>query len=249
MPACRRSPTSRSPTWPTTLAPSGRGRCSSASRASVGWARLRSAGGRAGRGGSGRRAPAGPRRARGPRPRRARGDGARGGALQRRPDRAAGRRRGHRHERQDHDGVPGARAARGRGAPTGLLGTVKSIVGGAEREVKRTTPEAIDLQREFRDMVDGGDVACAMEVSSHALELRRADAIHWDVAIFTNLTQDHLDFHPTMEDYFVAKRRLFDAGPPGRGGQRRRQLRPAAGRRPGDRDDRGARARGRLPRP
>ena len=99
------------------------------------------------------------------------------------------------------------------GRQTGLLGTVKSIVGGAEREVKHTTPEAIDLQREFRDMVEGGDVACAMEVSSHALELRRADAIHWDVAIFTNLTQDHLDFHPTMEDYFVAKRRLFDAGP------------------------------------
>jgi UDP-N-acetylmuramoyl-L-alanyl-D-glutamate--2,6-diaminopimelate ligase len=52
-----------------------------------------------------------------------------------------------------------------------------------------------------------------MEVSSHALELHRADAIHWDVAIFTNLTQDHLDFHPTMEDYFAAKRSLFDAGP------------------------------------
>jgi UDP-N-acetylmuramoyl-L-alanyl-D-glutamate--2,6-diaminopimelate ligase len=52
-----------------------------------------------------------------------------------------------------------------------------------------------------------------MEVSSHALELRRADAIHWRVAVFTNLTQDHLDFHPTMEDYFVAKRRLFEAAP------------------------------------
>jgi UDP-N-acetylmuramoyl-L-alanyl-D-glutamate--2,6-diaminopimelate ligase len=52
-----------------------------------------------------------------------------------------------------------------------------------------------------------------MEVSSHALELRRADAIHWDVAVFTNLSQDHLDFHPSMEDYFQAKRRLFAAGP------------------------------------
>jgi UDP-N-acetylmuramoyl-L-alanyl-D-glutamate--2,6-diaminopimelate ligase len=52
-----------------------------------------------------------------------------------------------------------------------------------------------------------------MEVSSHALELHRADAIHWDVAVFTNLTQDHLDFHPTMEEYFLAKRRLFEAGP------------------------------------
>jgi UDP-N-acetylmuramoyl-L-alanyl-D-glutamate--2,6-diaminopimelate ligase len=95
------------------------------------------------------------------------------------------------------------------GRQTGLLGTVTTIVGGREREVERTTPEAIDLQRTFREMLDCGDSACAMEVSSHALELHRADAIHFDVAIFTNLTQDHLDFHPTMEDYFNAKRRLF----------------------------------------
>ena len=100
------------------------------------------------------------------------------------------------------------------GRRTGLLGTVKSIVGGAERAVERTTPEAIDLQRTFREMLDGGDVACSMEVSSHALELHRADAIHFAAAIFTNLTQDHLDFHGTMEEYFQAKRRLFvDAGP------------------------------------
>ncbi|HLY49281.1 MAG TPA: UDP-N-acetylmuramoyl-L-alanyl-D-glutamate--2,6-diaminopimelate ligase [Solirubrobacteraceae bacterium] len=100
------------------------------------------------------------------------------------------------------------------GRQTGLLGTVTSLIGGRERSVERTTPEAIDLQRTFREMRDGGDVACAMEVSSHALALRRADAIHFAVAIFTNLTQDHLDFHPTMEDYFQAKRRLFtDAAP------------------------------------
>ena len=99
------------------------------------------------------------------------------------------------------------------GRQTGLLGTVTSIVGGEERAVVRTTPEAFDLQRDFAAMRDGGDVACAMEVSSHALELHRADAIHWAVAIFTNLTQDHLDFHPTMADYFAAKRRLFEAGP------------------------------------
>ena len=95
------------------------------------------------------------------------------------------------------------------GRPTGLLGTVKSVIGGVEQEVERTTPEAIDLQRTFREMLDAGDRACVMEVSSHALELRRADAIHFAAAVFTNLTQDHLDFHPTMEDYFNAKRRLF----------------------------------------
>jgi len=95
------------------------------------------------------------------------------------------------------------------GMRCGLLGTVKSVVAGEERPVVRTTPEAIDLQRTFREMRDGGDAACAMEVSSHALELRRADGIHFAVAVFTNLTQDHLDFHATMEDYFAAKRRLF----------------------------------------
>ncbi len=116
------------------------------------------------------------------------------------------------------------------GRPTGLLGTVKSVIGGVEHEVQRTTPEAIDLQRTFRTMLDAGDRACVMEVSSHALELRRADAIHFAAAIFTNLTQDHLDFHPTMEDYFAAKRRLFvgmDTG--ARGRQRRRPVRRAAG--------------------
>jgi UDP-N-acetylmuramoyl-L-alanyl-D-glutamate--2,6-diaminopimelate ligase len=102
----------------------------------------------------------------------------------------------------------------GDGRQTGLLGTVTSIIGGVEHPVERTTPEAIDLQRTFRDMVDRGDMACAMEVSSHALELRRADAIHFAVAVFTNLTQDHLDFHPTMEDYFLAKRRLFTEAAP-----------------------------------
>ena len=96
---------------------------------------------------------------------------------------------------------------------TSLLGTVKSVIAGEEAALARTTPEAIDLQAAFARMVDGGDRACAMEVSSHALELHRADAIHWAAAIFTNLTQDHLDFHPTMEDYFLAKRRLFEAEP------------------------------------
>jgi UDP-N-acetylmuramoyl-L-alanyl-D-glutamate--2,6-diaminopimelate ligase len=99
------------------------------------------------------------------------------------------------------------------GQRCGLLGTVKSVVAGIEQDVTRTTPEAIDLQGTFRAMLDGGDRACAMEVSSHALELGRAEAIHFAAAIFTNLTRDHLDFHDTMEDYFQAKRLLFAANP------------------------------------
>ena len=96
------------------------------------------------------------------------------------------------------------------GTRTGLLGTVKSVIGGAEAEVERTTPEAIDLQATFRAMLDSGDEACAMEVSSHALRLGRARGINFGVAVFTNLTQDHLDFHADMEDYFAAKRMLFE---------------------------------------
>ncbi|MGI8430652.1 MAG: UDP-N-acetylmuramoyl-L-alanyl-D-glutamate--2,6-diaminopimelate ligase [Solirubrobacteraceae bacterium] len=100
------------------------------------------------------------------------------------------------------------------GRPCGLLGTVMRVIGGSEHPVVRTTPEAIELQRDLRAMRSGGDLACAMEVSSHALELHRVDAIHFDVAIFTNVTQDHLDFHPTIEAYFDAKRRLFTDGHP-----------------------------------
>src|SRR5215213_7870363 len=92
---------------------------------------------------------------------------------------------------------------------SGLLGTVKQVVGAVEEEVERTTPEAIDLQRTFRRMLQGGDRACVMEVSSHALALHRVDAVHFELALFTNLTQDHLDFHADMEDYFRSKRRLF----------------------------------------
>src|ERR671916_1558065 len=96
------------------------------------------------------------------------------------------------------------------GRQTGLLGTVKRIVGGVEEDVERTTPEAIDLQHTLRRMVDGGDLAAAMEVSSHALELGRVAGIRFACRLFTNLTQDHLDFHETMEAYFAAKRRLFE---------------------------------------
>ncbi len=104
------------------------------------------------------------------------------------------------------------------GEQCGLLGTVKSVIGGRERPVERTTPEAIELQGDLRAMLDAGDTACAIEVSSHALELGRAAAIPYAAAVFTNLTQDHLDFHPTMEDYFQAKRRLFLSGEDGRAG-------------------------------
>ena len=100
------------------------------------------------------------------------------------------------------------------GEPTGLLGTVTAVIGGTEHAVARTTPEAIDLQATFAAMRAAGDTHCVMEVSSHALALGRADAIHWGAAIFTNLTQDHLDFHPTMDDYFAAKCRLFREGKP-----------------------------------
>ncbi|MGI8801688.1 MAG: UDP-N-acetylmuramoyl-L-alanyl-D-glutamate--2,6-diaminopimelate ligase [Solirubrobacteraceae bacterium] len=94
-----------------------------------------------------------------------------------------------------------------------LIGTVKSVIGGRERAVARTTPEAVELQGAFAAMVAAGDRACAIEISSHALALHRADAIHFAAAIFTNLTQDHLDFHASMDDYFTAKRRLFELGP------------------------------------
>ncbi|MDE3070608.1 MAG: UDP-N-acetylmuramoyl-L-alanyl-D-glutamate--2,6-diaminopimelate ligase, partial [Acidobacteriota bacterium] len=98
------------------------------------------------------------------------------------------------------------------GERCGLLGTVKSVIGGTERPAGRTTPEAIDLQGDLRAMLDGGDGACAMEVSSHALALGRTSALRFAVAIFTNLTQDHLDFHRDMEEYFQAKRALFVPG-------------------------------------
>jgi len=99
------------------------------------------------------------------------------------------------------------------GEQCALLGTVKSVIAGREGGVLHTTPEAIDLQADFRAMVDGGDRACAMEVSSHALAQHRVDGTHFAAALFTNLTQDHLDFHATMEDYFDAKRRLFESPP------------------------------------
>jgi UDP-N-acetylmuramoyl-L-alanyl-D-glutamate--2,6-diaminopimelate ligase len=99
------------------------------------------------------------------------------------------------------------------GRRPGLIGTVEARVGGERRGVVRTTPEAIDLQRLFREMLDVGDRSCAMEASSHASVLHRLDRVRFAVLVFTNLSQDHLDFHGDMESYFEAKRRLFLAEP------------------------------------
>ena len=102
------------------------------------------------------------------------------------------------------------------GMRPGLLGTIESRVGGERRAVRHTTPEAIDLQRTFREMLDAGDRSCAMEASSHAAELKRLLGVRFGALVFTNLSQDHLDFHGTMEAYFEAKRRLFvEPGPEG----------------------------------
>jgi UDP-N-acetylmuramoyl-L-alanyl-D-glutamate--2,6-diaminopimelate ligase len=100
------------------------------------------------------------------------------------------------------------------GRRPGLLGTVEARVGGERRGVERTTPEAIELQRLFREMLDVGDRSCAMEASSHAADLHRLDRVRFAALVFTNLSQDHLDFHGDMESYFQAKRRLFVEGSP-----------------------------------
>ncbi|MCX6549973.1 MAG: UDP-N-acetylmuramoyl-L-alanyl-D-glutamate--2,6-diaminopimelate ligase [Acidobacteria bacterium] len=101
------------------------------------------------------------------------------------------------------------------GESCGLMGTVQYRIGAELREASRTTPEAVDLQQMFREMADAGCVACAMEVSSHALALRRADGTRFAACVFTNLTRDHLDFHLDMDQYFAAKRRLFELLPDG----------------------------------
>jgi UDP-N-acetylmuramoyl-L-alanyl-D-glutamate--2,6-diaminopimelate ligase len=95
------------------------------------------------------------------------------------------------------------------GRRPGLLGTVESRVGGERRAATRTTAEAIDLQRTFREMVDAGDRSCAMEATSHGAALKRLLGVRFAALVFTNLSQDHLDFHGTLADYFDAKRRLF----------------------------------------
>ncbi len=95
------------------------------------------------------------------------------------------------------------------GRRPGLLGTIETRVDGERRPATRTTAEAIDLQRLFREMLDAGDRSCAMEATSHGSALGRLDRVRFKALVFTNLDQDHLDFHRDMEDYFDAKRRLF----------------------------------------
>jgi UDP-N-acetylmuramoyl-L-alanyl-D-glutamate--2,6-diaminopimelate ligase len=95
------------------------------------------------------------------------------------------------------------------GFRSGLMGTVERRIGGQTLPAGRTTPEALDIQRDFAQMVASGDRAAVMEVSSHALDLGRARGIDFRAVAFTNLTQDHLDYHKTLEEYFSAKCRLF----------------------------------------
>src|SRR2546423_4167216 len=96
------------------------------------------------------------------------------------------------------------------GTRCGLLGTVRYEIGERVLPAARTTPESLDLQELLSQIVNAGCRAAAMEVSSHALAQERTRGIEWEVAVFTNLTQDHLDFHGTMKNYFEAKAKLFE---------------------------------------
>ena len=99
---------------------------------------------------------------------------------------------------------------RARGFRTGILGTIQYVLGDEARPAGQTTPEALEIQAMLAEMRARGIGAVAMEVSSHALALSRVDGLDFDVAVFTNLTQDHLDFHGTLDEYRRAKRRLFE---------------------------------------
>lgn len=95
------------------------------------------------------------------------------------------------------------------GKKVGLIGTMENLIGDEVVPTQRTTPESLELQELFARMRDGGCRYVVMEVSSHALALERVGGVHYDVAAFTNLTEDHLDFHKTMDAYCDAKARLF----------------------------------------
>ena len=100
-------------------------------------------------------------------------------------------------------------ALRAGGHTTGVIGTVATHIGDEVLPATRTTPEAPDLHALLAVMRERGASAVTMEVSSHALELGRVDGVRFDLAVFTNLSQDHLDFHGDMESYFAAKAQLF----------------------------------------
>ena len=122
--------------------------------------------------------------------------------------------------------VAGVTGTNGKTTTTFLLHSILASAGPASRLARndrepnrrrpprsdRTTPEAIDLQRAFREMLDTGDRSCALEATSHGSELGRLDGVRFGALAFTNLGQDHLDFHGTVERYFDAKRRLFVQG-------------------------------------
>ena len=91
-----------------------------------------------------------------------------------------------------------------------LIGTIRHRVAGRVVEAQHTTPEASTTQRLLAEAVAAGCRSAVMEVSSHSIDLHRADALTFEAAVFTNLTRDHLDYHRTMENYFAAKRKLFD---------------------------------------
>lgn len=98
---------------------------------------------------------------------------------------------------------------RARGEKVGLIGTLYARIGDVVVPEERTTPESLDLQELLRRMVDAGVTVVVMEVSSHALALQRVAGVEYDAAVFTNLTQDHLDFHKDLEDYYRTKELLF----------------------------------------
>jgi UDP-N-acetylmuramoyl-L-alanyl-D-glutamate--2,6-diaminopimelate ligase len=95
------------------------------------------------------------------------------------------------------------------GHPAAVFGTVDYRGPGFEYKAERTTPEAPELESLFKKVVDGGWNYAVMEVSSHAVDLKRVEGLHFDVAVFTNLSRDHLDYHKDMRSYFLAKKRLF----------------------------------------
>ncbi len=93
--------------------------------------------------------------------------------------------------------------------PCGVLGTINHHLGDKVWPTDMTTPDPVSLQKRLREMKDAGAKAVAMEVSSHALAQKRADGVHFNTVIFTNLTRDHLDYHKSMQEYFESKQRLF----------------------------------------